>query len=131
MARLPTVRGPALVTIVALASVLAGCGTDATPVHKGDCTDADPTLMSSAIKPGKVSCDSPKATSRVVAEVTAKSDCGRAVPVAQDGGYVCLQGLRGRTFREQIDRASRRGAAGRTPLVEQLKKGITKTATTP
>jgi hypothetical protein len=125
---LPAVRCLGLPLLLAAALALSACGKDNT-LSVGDCTDADPTLATTAVEPSKVGCDSSKAKSKITREVDKKEQCTGDFVLHQGSSYFCLA-PHGKTFGSELKKASSVGSKRAKDAIDNLGKGIS-TSTTP
>lgn len=108
-------------TAATAALALAACGDSSSVASVGDCTDADPTLNVPGVRPDVVDCDDAKAKSKIVGEADRPTDCRTEAYVKTEGDSVfCVQPLPGKTFRDQLDKASRKGRQAQENFQKQM-----------
>jgi hypothetical protein len=130
-AKLARLRSLLVAAVLAAAGLsLAACGGGTRIASKGDCTDADPTLVIPSIKPAVVDCASPKATSKIVAETDDPGKCTGKAYIKTTGDTVfCLAPVPGRTFDDQMNRATKKGEQNQRQFqrrMDELKRKLKK-----
>ena len=104
---------------VAAALAVAACGDS--PAAVGDCTDADPTLKVPGITPDVVDCNSKEAKSKIVDEADSASGCKTQAYLKTEGDTVfCVEPLAGKTFKDQLDKASEKGQQSQEQFQKQM-----------